>query len=44
MKVGRKADARQQLKTIIDMPPDKDYLPEYKEAVEEAHKILEKAE
>ncbi len=41
LKVGRKADARQQLNSIISMTPDQNYLPEYKEAVAEAHKLLE---
>jgi tetratricopeptide (TPR) repeat protein len=43
LKVGRAADARQQLNSIISMKPDQNYLPEYKEAVSEAHKLLEKA-
>ena len=42
LKVGRAADARQQLNSIISMKPDQNYLPEYKEAVAEAHKLLEK--
>ena len=42
LKVGRTADARQQLNAIISMTPDQNYLPEYKEAVAEAHKLLEK--
>jgi tetratricopeptide (TPR) repeat protein len=42
LKVERTADARQQLNAIISMTPDKDYLPEYKEAVAEAHKLLDK--
>jgi Tfp pilus assembly protein PilF len=42
LKVGRKADARQQLQAIIDMKPDKDYLPEYKEAVADARQLLTK--
>jgi Tfp pilus assembly protein PilF len=41
-KVGRTADARHQLNTIISMTPDQNYLPEYKEAVAEARKLLEK--
>src|SRR5882724_1907568 len=41
-KVGRTADARRQLNTIISMTPDQNYLPEYKEAVAEARKLLEK--
>ena len=43
LKVGRAADARQQLNSIISMKPDQNYLPEYKEAVNAAHKLLEKA-
>ena len=42
LKVGRTADARQQLNAIISLTPDQNYLPEYKEAVAEAHKLLEK--
>ena len=42
LKVGRKADARQQIQVIIDMKPDKDYLPEYKEAVTDARQLLTK--
>jgi Tfp pilus assembly protein PilF len=42
LKVGRKADARRQLQAIIDMKPDKDYLPEYKEAVNDARQLLPK--
>jgi len=41
MKVGRTADARRQLNAIISMTPDQNYLPEYKEAVGEARKLLE---
>jgi tetratricopeptide (TPR) repeat protein len=41
LKVGRTADARQQLNSIISMKPDQNYLPEYKEAVSEARKLLE---
>ena len=44
MKVGRTADARRQLKAIISMTPDENYLPEYKEAAGEARKLLEKTE
>jgi len=40
LKVGRKADARRQLDGIINLTPDKDYLPEYKEAVSAAQKLL----
>jgi len=42
LKVGRTADARQQLNSIISMKPDQNYLPEYKEAVSEARKLLDK--
>ena len=42
VKVGRTADARRQLNTITSMTPDQNYLPEYKEAVGEARKLLEK--
>jgi Tfp pilus assembly protein PilF len=41
LKTGRTADARRQLNAIISMTPDQDYLPEYKEAVVEARKLLE---
>ena len=44
LKVGRTADARRQLKAVISLPPDQNYLPEYKEAVAEARKLLEKTE
>jgi Tfp pilus assembly protein PilF len=44
LKVGRTADAHRQLNTIISMTPDQNYLPEYKEAVAEARKLLEKPE
>ena len=42
MKVGRSAEARRQLNTIISMTPDQNYLPEYREAVGVARKLLEK--
>jgi Tfp pilus assembly protein PilF len=42
LKVGRTADARRQLNAIISLPPDQNYLPEYKEAVADARKLLEK--
>jgi Tfp pilus assembly protein PilF len=42
LKVGRTADARRQLNAIISMTPNQNYLPEYKEAVSEARKLLEK--
>ena len=40
LKVGRKADASQQLNAIISMPPDQNYLPELKEATAAAKKLL----
>jgi Tfp pilus assembly protein PilF len=40
--VGRPEDARQQLNIIINMTPDPNYLPEYKEASAEARQLLEK--
>jgi tetratricopeptide (TPR) repeat protein len=41
--VNRKEDARKQLNAIINMKtPNPDYMPEHKEAVEEARKMLEK--
>ena len=40
--VKRSDDARKQLDAIISMTPDPNYLPEYKEAVAEAHKLLDK--
>jgi tetratricopeptide (TPR) repeat protein len=40
-KVGRVEDTRKQLEAIINMTPDPNYLPEYKEAVEEARKLLD---
>ena len=40
--VGRKADARAQINALFNMKPDPNYLPEHKEAVEEAKKLLEK--
>jgi Tfp pilus assembly protein PilF len=39
-KVGRNDDARRELKTILNMTPDPNYLPEYKEASNDAQKIL----
>jgi Tfp pilus assembly protein PilF len=44
LKVGRTADAHRQVNAIISMKPDENYLPEYKEAVAEARKLLEKTE
>lgn len=40
-KVGRNDDARRQLKKILDMSPDPNYLPEYKEASAGAQKLLD---
>jgi tetratricopeptide (TPR) repeat protein len=40
LKVGRTADARKQLNTILAMKPDQNYLPEYKEASSEARRLL----
>jgi tetratricopeptide (TPR) repeat protein len=40
--VGRSDDARKQVNAIINMTADPNYLPEYKEAVAEARKLLEK--
>src|SRR5258708_3050625 len=37
--VGRSADARQQLNTILSMPPDPNYVPELKEAQPQAPQI-----
>lgn len=42
LKVGRPADARRQIDTIIAMKPDQDYLPEYNEALAAAHQLSEK--
>jgi len=40
-KVGRNDDARRELKKILTMTPDPNYLPEYKEASSDAQKILD---
>lgn len=40
LKVGRKADAKIQLDTIISMTPDQNYLPEYNEASSQARQLL----
>ena len=40
--VNRNADARKQIDFILQMTPDPNYLPEYKEAVEGAKKLEEK--
>lgn len=39
-KVGRDEDARRELKKILSMTPDPNYLPEYDEASAEAQKLL----
>jgi Tfp pilus assembly protein PilF len=39
-KVGRTDDARKQVNTILSMKPDQNYLPEYKEASNDAQKLL----
>ncbi|HKE60704.1 MAG TPA: TRAP transporter TatT component family protein [Pyrinomonadaceae bacterium] len=41
VKVGRNDDARKQLNAILSMSPDQNYLPEYKEASNDAHKLLD---
>jgi len=40
-KVGRNDDARRELKKILSMSPDPNYLPEYKEASAAAQKLLD---
>lgn len=40
-KVGRNDDARRELKKILSMTPDPNYLPEYKEASADAQKLLD---
>jgi Tfp pilus assembly protein PilF len=40
-KVGRNDDARRELKKILSMTPDPNYLPEYKEASAAAQKLLD---
>jgi hypothetical protein len=40
--VGRTADARQQLNTILSMTPDPNYLPELKEAQMQARQLMDK--
>ena len=42
IKVGRNDDARRELKKILSMTPDPNYLPEYKEASVEARKIIDR--
>ena len=43
-KVGRNDDARKELKKILSMTPDPDYVPEYKEASAAAQKLLDQIE
>ena len=40
-KVGRAADARKEIQKILVMDPDPNYLPEYKEATNDAKKLLD---
>ena len=40
-KVGRNDDARREIKKILSMTPDPNYMPEYKEASTNAQKLLE---
>ena len=40
--VGRSSDARQQVNTILSMKPDPNYLPELKEAQNQARQIIDK--
>ena len=40
-KVGRNDDARKEIKKILSMTPDQNYLPEYKEASAAAQKLLD---
>ena len=39
---NRDAEARKQIEVILKMTPDPNYIPEYKEAVDKAKKLLEK--
>jgi hypothetical protein len=39
--VGRNDDARRELKKILSMTPDPNYLPEYNEASAAAQKLLD---
>jgi tetratricopeptide (TPR) repeat protein len=43
-KVGRIDDARRELKKILSMTPDQNYLPEYKEASADAQKLLDQVD
>lgn len=38
--VGREADAKKELEYVLQMKPDPKYIPEFKEAVEEAKRLL----
>jgi len=40
-RVGRDEDARREIKKILVMDPDPNYLPEYKEASTNAEKLLD---
>jgi len=40
-KVGRNDDARKEIKKILSMTPDPNYMPEYKEASADAQKLLD---
>ena len=40
--VNRNEDGRKQLQAILNETPNSDYLPEHQEAINEAHKLLEK--
>ena len=40
--VNRNADARKELETLFSSTPDKGFEPEYKEAVSQGHKLMEK--
>lgn len=39
--VGRDADARKQLNHLLQMKPDPEYVPEYRECIEKAKKLIE---
>ena len=41
MEVGRNDDARRELEKILSMTPDPNHLPEYKEASNDARKLLD---
>lgn len=42
MSVRRQADAREQLKAVLGLKPGPDFAPEYKQAADEARRLLEK--